>query len=273
MSGGRILIYDNATGNDSIGDGRNYVNLNYTLANAAPTAADTVLYGSATYQVIDYPNTGPAFPTVGAAVFAPGANVTFSTVEHSRYILGSIIQPYGSAVRFNAPLSAGNVLIGPGASLDLHPGGPGLVYDAISNLWNEGGTLSIDPSVGLQLGGPGFIQTGGIGAHETEVHAGINQWINLGNVAHGSAVAPLDFTLLNETGATEVGFLYGTGDGGFTPEVPTKAPTGVFAGGEHDAGAIKVNTSTLGGHWEQLSYGSGSGTIATTAVFDNVVKA
>jgi hypothetical protein len=264
-----ILIYDNATGDNRFGNPGNYVTLGYQPANHVPTAADTVLYGTANYLVHDIPTSDPV---IGAAVFAPGANVTFSAAETDQYTFGSLIQPYGSNVTLQvAGYSIGNVLLGPGSHLTIGSGFPDTL-DAIGNLWNEGGTLTLSPNNTYQLGGPGFMQTGGITSSETEVHAGINQWINLGNVTQGSILAPLDFTLLNETGATEVGTFTAQGDGGFTPQLP-RLPIGVFAGGEHGAGAIDVNTGKLGGHWEQLAFKGASGTIATTAVFDNVVKA
>jgi hypothetical protein len=272
---GRILIYDNATGDNAIGDAKNYVNLNGTSAGAAPTPADTVLYGAANYAV----NVGLNPPSIGTAVLAPGANVAFNDFTLPGYELnfGNLFQPYGSHLTFNAQVSAGNVLIGPGATLTLDeipapaagPGG-GAGPDTISNLWNTGGTLINHTN--LSLGGPGFIQTGGITSSETEVHVGINQWINLGNIIQGSSVSDLDFTLLNGTNQTQVGSLIGQGDGGFSAIVPP-LPIGVFAHGEHGGGAIAVNTATLGGHWEQLAFTGTNGTIATTAVFDNVVKA
>jgi hypothetical protein len=276
------LIYDNATGDNLFQDPKNYVNLNYTPANVTPTAADIVLYGAANYTVFGGLNNQPE----GAGVFSPGANVTFADAIQPTpqgFTFGSLLQPYGSNVTFDAQVSAGNVLIGRGATLTLNgipnPLQPSTASDAFSNLWNEGGTLDIN-GVNLQLGGPGFLQTGGFTPGETEVHSGINQWIWLGNVTQGSTVAPLDFNLLNTIypgpgAAPENGSLIGVGDGGFTPHVASSVSLGKagLPNEEQAVGNVAVNTSTLGGHWEQLSFKGASGVIATTGIWDNVVKA
>jgi hypothetical protein len=272
---GRILIYDNATGDGGFEHKGNYANLNGTPASASPTAADIVLYGSTNYTVNSYDESGGQ-PTAGAAVFAPGANVNFVGLPgYSGYTFGSLLEPAGSYVTVtDTPMSAGKVLLGPGSTLTLGDEPFGGV-DAIGNLWNEGGTLV---NLGnLRLGGPGFIQTGGFTTSETEIHAGINQWINLGNVAQGSHPAALDFDLLNSTNHAQSGFLFAQGDGGFTPNIPQTVnlgPAGVYnPTQEHTAGSLAVNTGTLGGHWEQLSYVGSGGVMATTGIWDNVVKA
>jgi hypothetical protein len=207
-------------------------------------------------------------------VFAPGANVQFdATPPAHSYVFGSLIEPAASHVSFtDGGMAAGNVLLGPGSTLNLGEvpfGGA----DAIGNLWNEGGTL-ID-SASLQLGGPGFLQVSGFTPGETEVHAGINQWINLGNVAQGSQPGFIDFKLFNDTNAVEIGSLIGSaGDGGFTPEL-APLPVGAAAGQESGPwGGVSVNTSKLGGHWQQIEWlGQNNKVLATTGIWDNVVKA
>jgi hypothetical protein len=232
-----------------------------------------VLYGATNYLI----EGGIPPADVGTAVLSPGANVTFNddTPPGGPFTFGNLFQPYNSTLTFISNLSAGNVLIGQGATLDL-VGNRFVGIDAIGNLWNEGGTLEVN-GANLMLGGQGFIQTGGIGAHETEVHSGPNMWINLGNVTQGSHPAALDFNLLNGTNHAESGFLFAQGDGGFTPNIqPTVnlGPAAVYnPTQEHTAGSLAVNTGTLGGHWEQLSYVGSNGVMATTGIWDNVVKA
>jgi hypothetical protein len=268
---GRVLIYDNASGDNQFGDVKNYVNLNYTPANATPGVPDTVLYGAARYTIEgSLYNTG-----IGAAVLSPGANVTFNDdAPGAQFSFGNLLQPYGSNLTFISNLSAGNVLIGPGATLDL-VGNKLVGDDAIHNLWNEGGTLELN-GANLALGGPGFIQTSGITSHETEVNSGINQWIFLGNVKQGSALT-LDFNLLNGADRIETGSILSVGDGGFAPHtvgsVTLNSANSRTGDQEHSAGSVSVNTSALGGHWEQLSYVGSNGVMATTGIWDNVVKA
>jgi hypothetical protein len=271
-----ILIYDNATGDNRFGNAGNYVTPGYQPANAVPTASDIVLYGAATYRVDDFNiGGGSTDPMEGAAVFAPGANVTFDAPDPDRYTFGSLIQPHGSNVTLkSAGFSIGNVLLGPHSHLTFDEARPGTV-DAISNIWNEGGTLTVDPSAGLQLGGPGFLQVSGFTPGETEVHAGTNQWIDLGNITQGSHPEALAFKLFNDTNAPEIGSLIGSaGDGGFAPFLP-RVPVGAAAGQESGPwGGVSINTSTLGGHWQQLEWlGQNNKVMATTAIWDDVVKA
>jgi hypothetical protein len=82
--------------------------------------------------------------------------------------------------------------------------------------------------------------------------------------------------LLNGTNHAESGFLFAQGDGGFTPTLPgpvNLGPAGSYPTQEHTAGSLAVNTSALGGHWEQLAYVGAGGVMNTTGIWDNVVKA
>jgi hypothetical protein len=251
--GGRILIFDNATGNGGFGIAGNYVDLNYKPANTAPTPNDIVLYGSTTYTVTEWGTSSQAGLSPAAEVFAPGANVTFFETHKggAEYTPGSLILPFNSHVRFDAAtVAAGNVLIGRGSTLTLAPDNES-AGNAIGNLWNEGGTL-LDYG-NLQLGGPGFIQTSDITPGETEVHSGISQWINLGNIVQGSHPEALAFKLFNDTSAPEIGSLIGSaGDGGFAPVLP-RVPVGAAAGQESGPwGAFRLTparSAATGSSW------------------------
>jgi hypothetical protein len=101
-----------------------------------------VLYGSANYLVSDYPSSGPV---IGAAVFAPGANVEIGAPNPDYYTFGSIIQPYGSSVTLEvAGFSVGNVLLGPDSHLTFGNERPPSA-SAIGNLWNDGGNADDQP--------------------------------------------------------------------------------------------------------------------------------
>jgi hypothetical protein len=276
-----VLIYTDADTNpylsNSFEDPKNYVEWNGTSttpASAAPTAADTVLYGAGNYVVTD----GGGPDTMGAAVFVPGANVMFGEGEPANYTIGTMWELPNSHVSFGgASVTAGNVVLTQGSTLTLNSVSQS-GFDTISNIWNEGGALTLINQANLHLGGPGFVQTGGFTSSETDVHDGTNQWINLGNVAQGSHPAALDFDLQNGTNHAESGFLFAQGDGGFTPTLPgpvNLGPNGLYnyTTDEHPAGSLAVNTSQLGGHWEQLSYVGAGGVMATTGIWDNVVKA
>jgi hypothetical protein len=275
---GRILIYDNATGDNRFGNAGNYVNLNCQPANTIPGAGDIVLYGAATYSIGDFNiGGGSTGPVEGAAVFAPGANVTFGAPDPDRYTFGSLIQPYGSNVTLSdAGFSIGNVLLGPGSHLTFGNARPDTV-DAISNIWNEGGTLTLSPNNTYLLGGPGFIQSSGITSTETEVHSGDNMWINLGNIAQGATNTgggifqndwQVELNLLNATGATIPDVIQTWDpDGGFG----FKGPNGIVQytpGSFKGVGAVLADTSQLGAHVEQLKLGP-----YTVGIWDNVVKA
>ena len=172
-------------------------------------------------------------------------------------------------------LNATNVFLAPGSTLNLGDAPPVDGADKIDNLFNSG-TLINATTGNLQLGGPGFVQVGGFEPHESEFNNGQQDFINLGNVARGSSLAPVIEDIFN--GATpntpQIWADFATwSDGGFsfsgfadnTPANPLSLSA---------AGSINVNTATLGHHVGLVSVEAHAGLPGyTLTVVDNVVPA
>jgi hypothetical protein len=248
-----------------------------TLIFPAGAVADAVLSPG------NMSNGGPVLP-YGTIAIGAGSAVdlgTFSSFDTSSYdhfavntvfvgaraglsLLGSI---EGQPATEN--IQAGTVTLAAGATLDL-----GVVPQDISEvgpdeidiLHNNGGTFiaptgaSYQPAgTVLQLGGPGFVQTSGFTASESEVNNGLGHTtINLGDILQGSAASAID--LLINNAAAGGSFVFQSADHGFS-----------FTQGS-DAGTLGVDTATLGSHTALLGYTSG-GVHDVLMITDKVVAA
>ena len=225
-----------------------------------PDSSDTVIFEPGNYSILYQATAGNLIDE---------GNITFDGGGDSSANFGTAwVMPGASMTVQDGALQAGTVAIFPGAKLNL-----GVVpfggYHSITELANLGGSLISTGN--LLIGGPGFVQSGVSTPGEMNLSNGSNDWINLGNVAQGSSVAPVVLDILNETGATLSGdFKTWTPVGGFdlTGFSPaTTVAAGTSLNDVHSVGAVSVDASTLGSHLAVIGFGPNA-----VGIIDNVVK-
>jgi hypothetical protein len=186
--------------------------------------------------------------TLGTLLLAPGAVGIFGDASQQLtgdFQCGTVILQPGSALNLDVYSQLGQVVIQQGATLEYGPAqkwGVGLDGGTITDLYNQGGTLGfLDPDL-LQLGGPGFVQTGGFEPHESFYGDGPVHVLDLGTITHGTPepFIPLGVTSGDDTLAELVndpGLPIGAPFFNYIPALPDSPPLGVG-----------VNTNLLGAH-------------------------
>jgi hypothetical protein len=125
-------------------------------------------------------------------------------------------------------------------------GEPATPNDAghIADLYNQRGTFAVIAGDSLQLGGTGFIQTGSFYAHESFYGDGSTHVVDLGTIARGTALAPIELGFTAPAALTEL-----VNDPGLAIAAPPNFILGPYSGPPPlPSLGIDPNTNLLGAH-------------------------
>jgi hypothetical protein len=235
----------------------------------APARDNTVLFPTGYHLV-------PGFDgTAGKAVLQNGAKVDFifngGVPVASEYSFRTLVLQSSSKLAVGG-LASNEVVIGKGATLNLNGAseGPDPTFSNIGTLINHGGTLSLGQYPGVTLGEvaisrgslalhehPEFIQIsspyttpstlGGISSGESVIPITNGLIIDLGNVAKGTHLDPLNIASFDPStnGTTFTVHIANIVGSGFTPDLLPLSPTPT---GEQQIASFAVDTMTKGTH-------------------------
>jgi hypothetical protein len=193
---------------------------------------------------------------LGTLIVGPGAQAGFGNGAQgggSSFTISTVIlQPY-SATTLAVDCHIGQLFIQQGASATFaagnHVPGPGETYDLIdaghiADLYNQGGSFAVIAGDSLQLGGPGFMQTGGFEPQESFYGDGPTHVLDLGTIAHGTALAPIQLGFTGSTALTEL-----LNDPGLAIGTPPNFVLGPYSGPPPSPSfSVDPNTNLLGAH-------------------------
>jgi hypothetical protein len=270
----------------------------HKVAITAPTANTDLVFRPGNYTVTPDNADGSVGFSAGKLLLLAGAHLTMNTTINGTaeapgvFSFQKVVEMHNSSLTVSGAalwdqktlLLQGATLDGSHAQIDAHA--LGIFPMELGSLHNVGGTVLIQGAVGnvpqadLNVGhpGPGFVQTGGFIQGESALPGASVLRIDLGSVAHGSALAPLQFGADNPANAA--GFAGLTirehGNGFITSLFPSIAAAQAVSnvpsvGGFVAIGSIDVDTSTLGSHRELVNLVSGGKTVETLVITDRVV--
>jgi hypothetical protein len=273
-----------------------------TLSSIAPTAGNTLVFGAGEHDVFAGENPAEGGFTAGARqmVALSGANVLLSSTTGfapQSYTFNSVVELPGATVSTFGSLSANEVVLERGATLQQHQFGnddnPSAKPSNISELINHGGNfVGSEGEANITLGAvasyhPEFVQnyggggvgpfpstvpnpapttdTGGFAPGESVIPFSNGLYINLGTITHGSHLDPVNIALLNGL-ANETATATGNG---FTADlVPIPTPTSEDE--QVQVGTFAPDTSKLGVHTEHVTL-TGAHDTQTLLLTDKVV--
>jgi hypothetical protein len=273
-----------------------------TLSSIAPTAGNTLVFGAGEHDVFAGENPAGGGFTAGARemVVLPGANVLLSSTTGfapQTYTFNQVVELQGATVSIFGSLSANEVVLERGATLEQHQFGnddnPSEKPSNITELINlDGSFVGSEDQANITLGAvasnhPEFVQnyggglvgpfpstvpnpapttaTSGFAPGESVIPFTNGLYVNLGIITQGSHLDPVNIALLNGL-ANETATASGKG---FTADlVPIPTPTS-----EHEqvqVGTFAPDTSKLGVHTEYVTL-TGAHATQTLVLTDKVV--
>jgi hypothetical protein len=210
--------------------------------------------------------------TLGTLIVGTGAQVDFGNAAQAGggfFDVGTAILQPDSSTTMEVTGNFGRVFLQTGATLTYGPIDEIQRNDGgtITDLYNEGGTLAIGTDT-LQLGGPGFVQTGGFEPHESFYGDGSTHVLDLGTIARGTALAPIQLGFTGSTALTEL-----LNDPGLALAIPPNFVLGPYSGPPPlPSFSVDPNTNLLGAHTSIVgAYQAPNGPVTNMLVVKDVV--